>query len=296
MQSRAAGVFDGVGGHDAGEVASALARDTVSGHVAEIRSAGAAWPARAVQTAREQLVAAKAQGRSNMGTTAVVAALSKDAASIAWCGDSRAYGVLPDGGLVLLTTDHNLVYALHSRELITDKQMQHLNAMLDSAMNVSGAHEAGRELPELAELIKRHPRLIKNWTANKFAGETQARYLNALLREPPTPETDREIAGTVSEIVFNSRHTIFSEVGSPSSQIGQVVVPTAKFVAILLTSDGIHDNLATADLERAVRSGYRRGMKSICPAVVAAARVSADSGLGRAKHDDMTAVLLPVTA
>jgi protein phosphatase len=108
---------DGMGGHNAGEVASDMAVHWTT------KSLLANWPAAAPRTASAQSVLVAAIERANdeirgaafaerryqgMGTTIVAALWHGARVSIAHVGDSRAYR-LRDGTLALLTRDHTSV-------------------------------------------------------------------------------------------------------------------------------------------------------------------------------------------
>jgi protein phosphatase len=119
-------VADGMGGAEAGEVASGLAAEQVRQILAAAKEAPAdddAWQAllrRAVVEANRQVYALSRSGagRRGMGTTLTVVALAGARAHIAHVGDSRAYllnpsGAASDGSPTLqLTTDHSLVARL----------------------------------------------------------------------------------------------------------------------------------------------------------------------------------------
>jgi PPM family protein phosphatase len=111
-------VADGVGGHQHGEVAAAIARDTVSADIA----AGAQL-VDAVRHAHQAIVdeiKARDTG-SDMGSTVVAMLLDPDNRyEIVWVGDSRAY--LFDGGLRQLTRDHTPVSELLRSGTITPEQ------------------------------------------------------------------------------------------------------------------------------------------------------------------------------
>ena len=109
VEHRIAIVADGVGGSDAGEIASAMACDRIMASLLAndpidlaIRSASGAVAS----------LAASKQSRG-MGTTVVVLQIIDDEIDIAWVGDSRAYEL--DGGLHRLTRDHSPVEAMVMR-------------------------------------------------------------------------------------------------------------------------------------------------------------------------------------
>lgn len=109
-------VADGVGGHADGEVASAIARDTVQQDL----SCGASL-VNAIHRAHATILAEiKSRDHSNMGSTIVALQLRAENYEIAWVGDSRAY--LFDGDLRLLSRDHNPVSELLALGAITPDQ------------------------------------------------------------------------------------------------------------------------------------------------------------------------------
>ncbi|MFV0275603.1 MAG: PP2C family protein-serine/threonine phosphatase [Parahaliea sp.] len=100
-------VADGVGGAQAGEVASGI---TCASLERQLRC-GASLEQALEQAHRDILVAAGADGgRPGMASTAVAAVLRGTQLQLAWVGDSRAY--LWDDALQLLTKDHSLVQNL----------------------------------------------------------------------------------------------------------------------------------------------------------------------------------------
>lgn len=116
-------VLDGMGGANAGEVASALARDTIHELIAHRRStmAPAALLEAAIQAGSAAVFGAAQANREQhgMGTT-VVACLVVDARRvvIGHVGDSRAY-LLRHGRLQTLTRDHTIVEELVQRGLLS---------------------------------------------------------------------------------------------------------------------------------------------------------------------------------
>src|SRR5437868_4595156 len=110
-------VADGMGGHEHGEVASALARDTV---VREITSG--APLAQAVQRADEEIIqhSSKKAEALPMGTTIAAIRLHDHDYEICWVGDSRVY--MWNGALKQLSQDHSYVQELIDQGAITHEQ------------------------------------------------------------------------------------------------------------------------------------------------------------------------------
>ncbi len=97
-------VADGVGGHQSGEVASAITCNVLQREIAsgsDLRQA--------IDRANTEVIAAvqTGRGKSGMGSTVVAVLMTRDGYEVAWVGDSRAY--LWDGKLTLLTRDHSFV-------------------------------------------------------------------------------------------------------------------------------------------------------------------------------------------
>ena len=110
-------VADGMGGHEFGEVASALARDTI------VREVRAGKPlAQAIQAADEEIIK-QSRRRAEalpMGTTIAAARVANDRFEIAWVGDSRIY--LWNGELRQISQDHSYVQELIDQGAITAEQ------------------------------------------------------------------------------------------------------------------------------------------------------------------------------
>ena len=100
-------IADGMGGHQAGEVASALALQVLQASCA----AGQELDEAVHAANREILAVARADGQRGMGTTLVAARFNQAAFSIAWVGDSRAYRVSA-GHIERLSHDHSWVQAM----------------------------------------------------------------------------------------------------------------------------------------------------------------------------------------
>jgi len=101
-------VADGLGGHQAGEVASLLAVETLLGEAPKRADAKAL--ARAVRSANAAVIEAAqtGRGRTGMGTTITAAMVDGTRIVLAHVGDSRAY-LLHLGTLTQITEDHSMV-------------------------------------------------------------------------------------------------------------------------------------------------------------------------------------------
>ena len=121
---------DGMGGHHAGEVASAIAVERISEQLKQGRDA-ATLQAAVTQANAEIYQQAHAQPRLHtMGTTVVAVAFNNDQLHIAHVGDSRLYR-LRGSALVQLTRDHSLV-----QELVDEGMMDAEQARNSSQKNV----------------------------------------------------------------------------------------------------------------------------------------------------------------
>jgi protein phosphatase len=100
-------VADGMGGHQHGEVASALVRDAIVDLVTRGHSL-----ADAIKGADERLMVRARSYRDAlpMGTTIAALRLGADSYEVAWVGDSRIY--LWRNGLKQISHDHSLVQEL----------------------------------------------------------------------------------------------------------------------------------------------------------------------------------------
>lgn len=111
-------VADGMGGHEYGEIASAVARETV------VREVRAGKPLIDAIRAADAEIIRLARGRGlpmPMGTTIASASIHDDTYLVAWVGDSRAY-LWSEGRLRQLSQDHSLVQDLIGRGALTAEQ------------------------------------------------------------------------------------------------------------------------------------------------------------------------------
>ncbi len=131
-------VADGMGGHQAGEVASSMAVDVVTRHVADViartakkkqsnksKSRSIEFEAvdQAITIANAAIfeLAQTSPDCSGMGTTIVVTLFHDDKVCVGHVGDSRLYRYRGNK-IDLLTEDHSLVQELVSRGLITPEE------------------------------------------------------------------------------------------------------------------------------------------------------------------------------
>jgi len=103
-------VADGLGGHAAGEVASAAVIEALSSRDAEVPQGGLLEVLSRAVTEANREVAERAAGdpaRRGMGTTLTAMLFSGDRVALAHVGDSRAFR-LRDGQLRQITEDHTI--------------------------------------------------------------------------------------------------------------------------------------------------------------------------------------------
>jgi serine/threonine protein phosphatase PrpC len=117
-------VADGMGGHDAGEVASRLAVETVCSSVLDAAEKGndpIELISRSVLRANEAVIQEGTKNGSNMGTTLGVALVAENTAYIASVGDSRVYWI-ENGSISQITKDHSLVAKLVAAGKLTKEE------------------------------------------------------------------------------------------------------------------------------------------------------------------------------
>jgi protein phosphatase len=116
-------VADGMGGAQAGEVASAAAIEAIERGLPDGPGSPEERLASLVLDANERIIAmaAEDQGRAGMGTTMTAAYLTETEVAVAHVGDSRLYR-LRDGELERLTEDHTLVAELERQGKITQEE------------------------------------------------------------------------------------------------------------------------------------------------------------------------------
>lgn len=111
-------VADGMGGHDHGELASAMARDSILHYY----KAGDSLKDCILKS--NQVIIDSSYERGGdlpMGTTVVILTIKENKFYAAWVGDSRIYK-LSNEKLTAISTDHSYVQELVDQNLITEEQ------------------------------------------------------------------------------------------------------------------------------------------------------------------------------
>jgi len=119
-------VADGMGGHEAGEVASAIVTQVVADEVRDGRSLSDA-----IQRSHRSILDAEEQGLGARGMGSTVVALRRTQPNrwqLGWVGDSRAYLWTQqdnnEGELQQISRDHSYVQALLDSGAITEEEME----------------------------------------------------------------------------------------------------------------------------------------------------------------------------
>ncbi len=161
-------VADGMGGAEAGEVASAIAVETIRSYIetrldtarGEVKN-GAELLTGALEEANSRIidyVASHPESRG-MGSTGVCALVTPSNAAVAWVGDSRGY-VMEGATLRQVTKDHSLVQRLVEIGQITAEEAhthEHKNVITRSL----GARQSGPAGAEAVALkLKRGDKLM----------------------------------------------------------------------------------------------------------------------------------------
>ncbi|HEY7006821.1 MAG TPA: protein phosphatase 2C domain-containing protein [Sphingomicrobium sp.] len=126
-------VADGMGGHEAGEIASTMVTDALRclppcDHLDQL----AAQAVEALQEVNRELIdlARSGDGKQTIGTTVVGVAVADGSFRCFWLGDSRAY-LLRDGEMSRLSHDHSLVQNLVDAGMLKPEEAEtHENANL----------------------------------------------------------------------------------------------------------------------------------------------------------------------
>lgn len=133
-------VADGMGGMNAGEVASELAVEGIKAAFSKVEELSSLVKSadKIESFLKKAVVEADASikkrlkedpSTSGMGTTIVLVWVVNTTAHVVWCGDSRAYLFKPDSGIIRLTKDHSYVQELvDSGKLDAELAFDHPNS------------------------------------------------------------------------------------------------------------------------------------------------------------------------
>jgi protein phosphatase len=145
-------VYDGMGGHNAGEVASSTARQVIREYLEQNSTQP---PDKLLRTALDRasktiyLEARRRRELHGMGTTAVVCIVdSRLKAWIAHVGDSRAY-LIREGKMQQLTRDHTVVSELLARGALSPAEARTHPYKSVLSRNLGGKPKADAEIAQL---------------------------------------------------------------------------------------------------------------------------------------------------
>lgn len=177
-------VADGMGGHEAGEVASEITINTLNDLAPQ--SADAEALARAVVASNLNVIKAPSQGvgREGMGTTLTAAILEKERLVIAQVGDSRAY-LLHNGSLQQLTRDHSLMADMIEAGQLTEAEARvHPNRSVITRAIGSDPHMQ----PDLYELnVETGDRLLL--CSDGICGMIEDHEIASIMRQAPSAQS-----------------------------------------------------------------------------------------------------------
>jgi PPM family protein phosphatase len=119
-------VADGMGGHNAGEVASALAIEVMEAAFPKLLTHPAQRLQQAMTAANERIYTESDQNaeRNGMGTTCTALLVQDNQAYSAHVGDSRLY-LLRNGEMYLVTEDHSQVFEMVKAGVLTLHEARH---------------------------------------------------------------------------------------------------------------------------------------------------------------------------
>jgi serine/threonine protein phosphatase PrpC len=136
-------IADGMGGHNAGEVASAMLVDHIKYAWDKVSITNQAnwltWITEQLNAANLSIVkqAKNTVGQQGMGTTGVLMVIENNKCHLGWVGDSRAY-ILKDKSLVQETVDHTMIQELVNKGAISAETARNANTknLLSQAIGV----------------------------------------------------------------------------------------------------------------------------------------------------------------
>jgi serine/threonine protein phosphatase PrpC len=171
-------IADGMGGHDAGEVASGIAVQEMAQSIRHGLPLTEAIETahRAIQTAAQQ------HGETaDMGSTVVAVKLNGRQYEVAWVGDSRAY--VWNGTLRQLTTDHSYVQLLLNAGMITEDEIPNHPSrnIISQGLGVGGLNGADIQVDSVSGKLAENETLLL--CSDGLNGEVSDESIAAILSE-----------------------------------------------------------------------------------------------------------------
>lgn len=265
-EQRIFAVFDGMGGHRAGEIASQMAHDYITANSYKIKTGTSVEEAKEtfenmMKSVDREIHEAELEKNNDMGTTASVLKIHTDDKGKNWglisnAGDSRIYKINKERKIEQITVDDDAI------------QIEILR------LQKSLMEEKGISLKKtFKDEIERYKKIIEK--LNKVRNRKELTELESLC--------------------FNIRNQITNYLGKNSILINVSYFPIEKEDRFLITSDGIHDNLTTEEIEKVIQQtdnledvvlkltqdAYERSQEDKKEAI-------------RAKPDDMSAVVIAI--
>ncbi len=212
-------------------------------------------------------------------------------AAIVHTGDSRAYVVKRDGAIVQLTTDENNVLQFFRMQ---PEALTFINTVLDSAQ---GRHDVEARQEEYARdiapiLQRRYEELRPDPNGDTGPLDTldEFRRLQNALDECGVDSFDK----IKLTWFWGRRHETYGIHEDP-----QIIFYALEKddVAVILTTDGVHDNLSNSEIQAIISSHISQEAfsQSLAQALIDAAykeSVAGALGMTRSKPDDITAVVV----
>jgi serine/threonine protein phosphatase PrpC len=246
-------VADGMGGHAAGEVASAMAVETVKKTLESARPEIEAFRKAPTDTGRRQLVqllqnavlsahqavyqrGQSEQDKAGMGTTLDVVLIAGPEAFVAHVGDSRTY-LIREGRSSQITTDHTVaeVLVIEGKLTIEEAQVSPLRTILVNAIGVSA--DVGVEMAHVT--LKRGDRIllcsdglhdyfpIEEEIAQKLSTDTPGKALKDMVELAKTRGGHDNITGIAVHIVEISESIPAQVEGEPTHPVDVETNPFA---------------------------------------------------------------------
>lgn len=230
-------VADGMGGHEAGEVASEIAATTIADNAP--RHPDAEGLELAVRKANLAIIDAVREGigKRGMGTTCTAAMLEGERLVIAQVGDSRAY-LLHNGRLQQLTRDHSLVAAMVEAGQLTPEEarVHPKRSMITRALGTDPA-----TTPDLYEIgVEEGDRLLL--CSDGLSGMVEDPDIEAIMNRTADPQ--RCASQLVNEAIAAGGHdnvtVIVADVAGQREKrrkkLALKTKPTIAFILVLLAA------------------------------------------------------------